>query len=173
MAVEWRECADFPGYSVSSDGLVRNDDTSRILRQYDSDGYRVVKPMDRFRNRGITTRVHRLVAKAFCPNPLSKPHVDHADRQITNNHATNLRWCTAQENARNRKKQANNKSGRTGVYWNTGAKKWMAYVRIGGKMEYLGVYDDLEEASFMRDIIAAEAYGDFFPREVNFTVAFD
>lgn len=45
--------------------------------------------------------IHRLVAKAFIPNPENKPEVDHIDTVRTNNHVNNLRWVTCSENLRN------------------------------------------------------------------------
>lgn len=45
--------------------------------------------------------IHRLVAKAFIPNPENKPEVDHIDGNTKNNNVTNLRWVTSSENKNN------------------------------------------------------------------------
>ncbi|MCM2531668.1 NUMOD4 motif-containing HNH endonuclease [Neobacillus pocheonensis] len=42
--------------------------------------------------------IHRLVGKAFIPNPHNKPQIDHMDGNPLNNHVSNLRWCTNKEN---------------------------------------------------------------------------
>ena len=42
--------------------------------------------------------VHRLVAKAFVPNPNNFNVVNHLDSDRHNNHFTNLEWCTRSRN---------------------------------------------------------------------------
>jgi HNH endonuclease/NUMOD4 motif len=44
--------------------------------------------------------VHRLVAKAFIPNPKRLPVVHHKDEDKSNNRVENLEWTTAQGNVR-------------------------------------------------------------------------
>lgn len=45
-----------------------------------------------------TITIHRLVATVFVKNPHGKPHINHINNNSFDNRATNLEWCTPQEN---------------------------------------------------------------------------
>ena len=49
--------------------------------------------------------LHRIVAKAFLPNPDNLPYINHKNEIKTDNRAENLEWCTQLYNARYSKKK--------------------------------------------------------------------
>lgn len=59
-----------------------------------------------------TISVHKLVAKAFVPNPLANPEVNHIDANRANNKAENLEWVTHKENLQHAVKLGNRKPPR-------------------------------------------------------------
>jgi len=83
-------------YSVSNFGNVRNDKSGRILKQVISNsGYKCVclyLPKLKY------CTVHRLVAKAFIPNPDNLSDVNHIDEDKSNNHVSNLEWLSHKDN---------------------------------------------------------------------------
>lgn len=76
--------------------------------------------------------------------------IDHINGVTNDNRITNLRAVTHQENMKNQKQQSNNKSGVTGVRWNKGREKWVAYIKVRGEQKYLGLFEDFFEACCVR-----------------------
>lgn len=95
----WCEIEGFDGrYSVSTFGRVWNNETNKLLCgcRKKSDGYMCVTL--RKDNKSKTFRLHRLVAKAFLPNPKNLPQVNHRDENKCNNRVDNLEYCSNQYN---------------------------------------------------------------------------
>ena len=114
----WKDIEGYEGlYQVSNLGRVRSvsrmiqrDDKwigkvitiyhkGRILRQAKTvDGY---SQINLWKEGGCHThRVHRLVAKAFIPNPDNLETVNHKDENILNNRADNLDYLSVADNIR-------------------------------------------------------------------------
>lgn len=72
--------------------------------------------------------------------------VDHIDQNKLNNCITNLRDVDKVTNARNMKMHSNNTSGVSGVSWHKRDKKWNARCDVLGKRQFLGYFDDLQDA---------------------------
>jgi hypothetical protein len=89
-----------------------------------------------------TIRLHRLIMGVTD----SRLHIDHINHNTLDNTRGNLNVVTCGENAQNRRKASNNKSGHTGVRWHKGTKKWQVSIQIEGKYVHLGVYEELDEA---------------------------
>ena len=89
---EYKLIKNFENYSVSNLGNVKNNNTNKIIKQYNNQGYKQIHL------NGKSLRVHRLVAEAFIPNPENKPCVDHKNNIRDDNRIDNLRWATIKEN---------------------------------------------------------------------------
>ena len=97
MKTIWRKIPDFPNYSVSNTGKVKNK-RGKILSGGSSDGRPFVVLSKNTYMKGF--QISRLVAGIFIPNPLGLRYVKNIDGDITNNKVTNLLWATDRGDAR-------------------------------------------------------------------------
>ncbi len=99
-------------YQISTFGRIKSfkNGKCKILKPYiDKDGYLLV---DLCQNSKVKKcKVHRLVAKAFIPNPLNLPEINHKSGNKFDNYFENLEWCTSLENNRHAYNTGLNKSG--------------------------------------------------------------
>ena len=94
----WAIIKENHNYEISNLGRIRNIRNGHILKQNkNQQGYCSVLLLTDFKK---YTRflIHRLVAKAFIPNPLNKSDVNHKDYNPSNNCVDNLEWSTRSEN---------------------------------------------------------------------------
>ena len=87
-------------YQVSNLGNIqslKNKKLKFLQFALDKDGYRYVVLSNWFLKKK-TLYIHRIVAKAFIPNPENKPEVNHIDFNKQNNNVENLEWVTRIEN---------------------------------------------------------------------------
>lgn len=95
--MEWRKISRNPNYSVSENGVVKNNNSNKIKKPHinKKSGYYIVDLWKN--NKAEKVPIHRLVAEAFIQNPENKPTVDHIDGNRLNNNVSNLRWATYSE----------------------------------------------------------------------------
>lgn len=94
----WKDVDNYEGvYEISNTAVIRRKDNHQIKKQHvDNLGYYAVSLWKD--GAGQTVRVHRILAKAFIPNPNNYPCINHKDEDMSNNSLENLEWCTKKYN---------------------------------------------------------------------------
>lgn len=104
----------------------------------------------RIKIKGTTIKAHRLafaVMEGFWP----EQYVDHINGDKQDNRWCNLRLATKIENGRNQKLYHNNRSGKQGVWFSKSKGKWEVQIGSAQSREYLGAYDNYEDAVRARE----------------------
>ena len=157
----WKEVKGYEGYEVSSLGRVKSlartvvykdgrvyKYKSKVLKpRTGTNGYLIVNIVKDTKCK--TRSIHQLLAEAFLNHTPDgyKLVVDHIDNNPLNNELGNLQVITARENT---SKDRKGTSKYTGVCWHKNHKKWIAGIKINGKIKHLGYFTD--------ELKAAEAY---------------
>lgn len=101
----WKEIEGYEGYyKVSNQGRImslarKNRGVDMVMTPIKGGGggkYRAVSLS--VKGKIKKQFVHRLVAKAFIPNPMGYLEVNHLDGEPSNNMVTNLEWCDKRHN---------------------------------------------------------------------------
>lgn len=137
----WKDIDGFQGkYQVSNLGKVRRIGKRILKPQVRKHGYLGVWLYDGHNNAKMES-IHRLVAKAFLPNPDGLDEVNHLDENKQNNCVDNLAWCSHKDNS-----SYGTRGKRIGAA-NTNGKKSRSIAQYMLDGELVKVYPSLAEAS--------------------------
>ena len=136
-------------YEIYSDGRVYSNKSNKFLTWNKTvDGYIRVGVFKN--NKQKSLYIHKLVAEYFIPNKNNYKHVDHIDRDKSNNTIDNLRWCSTAENNCNRTIQKTKSSGNYNGVNKTKFNTWSADVRYNGKRVFYKTFNTEFEAYIAR-----------------------
>lgn len=93
---EWKKLEENPNYEISNFGNFRSNQERLLKLNVNARGYYYCNISTNCKVSKV--KIHRLVAKYFVNNPLSKDTVNHIDGNKLNNHFSNLEWLTRKEN---------------------------------------------------------------------------
>lgn len=138
MEEVWKDIEGITGYLVSNMGRVKSIKSKKqVIRSLsdDKDGYKILW-MPNGKGGDTSARVHRLVAKAFVPNPKNNPVIHHKNNIKYDNRPENLEWVTIAENTQYGYRDGVSRSA------------WRKYVAVYDGDKLLSVFDAYRKLAY-------------------------
>ena len=157
----WKKIEGFEEYEVSSLGRVRRGEN--ILKGLANQGGYLRVGLHRDSQKYMRC-IHKLVIRAFIPNPDNKPEGDHINWDLNDNRVENLRWATRSEQAihtRNRQ----SKGGIRCIYKRR--DKYRVVIVRSGDIVFRKTFSTLQEAIEARDEFLATPTQSKLPEAQN------
>lgn len=105
---------------------------------------------------GRTVLLHRFILNA----PDDKG-VDHRNGNGLENRRFNIRLCTSRQNLQNQHSTKKGTSNYKGVHLHRQTNKWIARIRVDGKLKYLGCFVFEHDAALTYNVAAKKYFGEF------------
>jgi hypothetical protein len=110
--------------------------------------------------RGKKYLSHRVIW--FLVNKEQPPeYLDHINNDRLDNRIENLRAVSSKQNTYNTVLNIKNTSGVKGVSWHKHTGKWQARMRINDKEQYLGIFDNIEDAERVMKETREKIHGEY------------
>lgn len=95
----WKVIEGYPNYQVSNKGRIKSTVHKKELILSPRKEWNGRLFVNLYKNKKMkSVKIHRLVAKAFIPNPENFTQINHKDENPVNNNVENLEWCDAKYN---------------------------------------------------------------------------
>lgn len=102
-------------------------------------------------------RMHRLIMG----NPDRNISIDHIYHNKRDNRKSRLRIVSNSQNQMNRSTPSQNTSGHRGISFHKNKQKWISQIGLNGKLIYLGIFDDINDAIHVRRQAEKKYFGEY------------
>lgn len=101
------------------------------------------------------------ISQYLIPNTEKGMSIDHINQNPFDNRRSNLRVITQQENTQNRCLMSTNVSGFAGIWFDKSRNKWCSEIKYNYLKCFLGRYDSLEDACYVRYVAEELVFGEY------------